>query len=320
METREPTAAIGRNEPGISVVIPCFNSERLVRRCIESVIDQAASVIEVIVVDDGSTDSSLEVIKEFSSLVTWKTGPNQGACAARNLGLSLVRSEHVIFLDSDDFLNTHALSGVAPFLTEPADLYFCGYNVSDEGGDLRSISAADLDPKTLDDLVRTLILDAFFPPVSLIWRTDFVRQIGGWGTSLRHQDAELVYRALAALPTFRTLDVQLGTYYQHSGPRISGKMSSATLHSCIDVFESTNTRMNAVPNLRSWREYGSLWAYSVMTMAARSGDRGAYERAYSLWKAAGGKSRERRSSFLLAELVLKPFWFHRLKRTVSKIL
>ena len=75
--------------PSISVIIPCWNAEKWIARAIQSVLDQDYPNKEIIVIDDGSTDGSLEIIKSFGDKIRWETGPNRGACAARNTGLAI---------------------------------------------------------------------------------------------------------------------------------------------------------------------------------------------------------------------------------------
>ena len=88
----------------VSILIPCFNAESWVAQAIQSALAQTWSEKEVIVVDDGSKDGSLEVIKSFGSRVHWETGPNRGGNVARNRLLELARGQWLQYLDADDYL------------------------------------------------------------------------------------------------------------------------------------------------------------------------------------------------------------------------
>jgi glycosyltransferase involved in cell wall biosynthesis len=90
--------------PLVSILIPCFNAECWITQCIESALAQTWPEKEVIVVDDGSTDHSLDIIQSFGDRIRWKTGPNHGANAARNRLLELSRGEWLQYLDADDYL------------------------------------------------------------------------------------------------------------------------------------------------------------------------------------------------------------------------
>jgi hypothetical protein len=90
--------------PLVSIVIPCFNAAHLVGEAIESALCQDGPDSEVIVIDDGSTDESLSVIRSYGERVRWESGPNRGACAARNRGLAMAKGEWIQFLDADDLL------------------------------------------------------------------------------------------------------------------------------------------------------------------------------------------------------------------------
>ncbi|MCQ2915064.1 MAG: glycosyltransferase [Alphaproteobacteria bacterium] len=101
----------------ISIVIPVFNTEKYIKRCIESVLkqdflDDESNEIEIICVNDGSTDNSAEILdyydREYNNILTYSQ-ENQGLSAARNTGLEHVSGNYVLFLDSDDCLPTYAL-------------------------------------------------------------------------------------------------------------------------------------------------------------------------------------------------------------------
>ena len=100
------------NAPDISVIIPVYNVERYLRQCLDSVCAQTAQNIEIICVDDGSTDSSPDILKEYAakdSRFVIVRQENAGAGAARNNGLSRAAGRYLSFLDSDDFFEPDML-------------------------------------------------------------------------------------------------------------------------------------------------------------------------------------------------------------------
>jgi glycosyltransferase involved in cell wall biosynthesis len=95
--------------PLVSIIIPCYNSEKYIAEAIESALNQTYPNIEVVVIDDGSTDDSLNIINKYSNKIIFKSQKNSGAPAARNYGLTFVNSEYINFLDADDLLLPEAV-------------------------------------------------------------------------------------------------------------------------------------------------------------------------------------------------------------------
>jgi Glycosyl transferases group 1/Glycosyl transferase family 2 len=94
-------SASGKEKPMISVVIPTYQHARAIRACIDSVLAQTYSNLEIIVVDDGSTDDTQEVLRKFGKKIVVIHQKNQGGNAARNRGLSVAKGEYVICADAD---------------------------------------------------------------------------------------------------------------------------------------------------------------------------------------------------------------------------
>src|SRR5690606_31722168 len=90
--------------PKVSILIPCYNAERWIGSAIQSALDQTYSDVEVIIVDDGSKDKSVEAIRKFDGEVRWETGPNRGGNPTRNRLLELATGEFLQYLDADDYL------------------------------------------------------------------------------------------------------------------------------------------------------------------------------------------------------------------------
>jgi len=89
-------------EPLVSVVMPVYNSEKYLQRAIDSVFNQSYKNYEFIIIDDGSTDGSVEIINEYKNKIVYVYQENAGASAARNKGIEVSKGELIAFLDSDD--------------------------------------------------------------------------------------------------------------------------------------------------------------------------------------------------------------------------
>lgn len=111
MENKEFTNIIKKKEIKVSVIIPVFNVEKYIERCLKSIIEQTLSDIEIIVINDGSTDRTEEKIKNFLSdnRIIYISQENKGQSFARNKGLSIAKGEYISFIDSDDYIDNDFL-------------------------------------------------------------------------------------------------------------------------------------------------------------------------------------------------------------------
>ena len=94
----------------VSIVIPVYNVEKYIERCLKSILNQTLDSIEVIVIDDGSTDNSGKICDEFSTKyknVKTFHKRNGGVSSARNLGISIAKGEYIGFVDPDDFIHVN---------------------------------------------------------------------------------------------------------------------------------------------------------------------------------------------------------------------
>lgn len=94
--------------PSVSVIIPVYNVEKYLRKCLESVINQSFKNIEIICINDGSPDNSINILEEYKAKdnrISVISEENKGVSYTRNLGIELAKGEYIFFLDGDDFLS-----------------------------------------------------------------------------------------------------------------------------------------------------------------------------------------------------------------------
>lgn len=120
-----------RRQAVISVIVPVYNAEAYLSRCMESILNQTYRDIQVICVNDGSTDSSgdmLEELRRRDGRVQVACRENSGLSASRNAGLELAEGECVMFVDADDWLDEHACAdAMKAMLGRDADIVFWSY-------------------------------------------------------------------------------------------------------------------------------------------------------------------------------------------------
>lgn len=124
----------------ISVIVPVYNVEQLVERCLDSLINQTLKNIEIIVINDGSTDGSLDIVKQYSikypNLVKLIEQENAGLSETRNKGIDLSSGKYIYFIDSDDYIEPQTLDTLLKIAQENnADYVIDGFNTVEENGD-----------------------------------------------------------------------------------------------------------------------------------------------------------------------------------------
>ncbi len=184
---------------GVSVIIPCYNAAATLGTTIASALAQDVPV-EVIVVDDGSSDSSLAVARTFEPAVRVIAGPNRGASAARNRGIAETSAKWIVFLDADDLLERGTLKQrLDAANASNADVVICDWlDVHDDGagrvttGVHRSIDWAALEANA--ELATAVHVWA--TTAAVLYRRSVVDKIGGFRPDLPIiQDARFLFDA-----------------------------------------------------------------------------------------------------------------------------
>jgi len=200
--------------PLVSIIIPCYNAEKYVAEAIQSALDQTYSNCEVIVIDDGSTDGSLDVIKSFGDKIKWETGPNRGGCAARNRGFDLSRGEWIQYLDADDALHSEKIQHQMKLAISRKDAIIDSkvIFVHDDSTRLAysQYCSCDLEIRGVDYFIkrktRTLqdelqfnnaISSGYSYTISWLTPRNLIEKVGEWDVSLKIlQDHEYFHRIL----------------------------------------------------------------------------------------------------------------------------
>lgn len=203
--------------PSISVVVPVFNREQLIERCLDSILRQTLLPKEIIVVDNGSVDSTYHTVKEWMtknslSGVNMKllSEESPGACAARRKGLENATGDYLIFFDSDDEMHSDLIEKAANVISSNPETDIVCWKVRIHQLD-KSIKIPAFITK---NIIESHLIHTLLRPQGYMVRKDFLVKAGGWQKSVDvWNDYELGLRLLIKKPILKAIDEILAEIY-----------------------------------------------------------------------------------------------------------
>lgn len=240
----------------VTVVIPCYNRQEFVKETIESALAQTYGNIEVIAVDDGSTDGTRQVLDSYNGRIRVLEHPgrvNKGQSAAINLAMRSSESEYVAILDSDDLWRESKIERQVNFLENNTDIglvYSNGHAIDQHGEYLYKLFPPD--HMEMNSPGR-LLLDCYVsvPSNSLVRRSIF-KKAGEFDEEMRAaQDHDMILR-LAEITKFAFLDEDLWSYRRHANS-ISSNDAIRRWELGFKILEKACERYDYGPKIRRER-------------------------------------------------------------------
>ena len=216
--TAAPVASVG-----VTICIPSFNRADLIRETLDSILAQTSPHWEALIVDDGSTDDSLDVIAEYSKRdarvrMLKRDRLPKGACTCRNIAVENARKNCVMFLDTDDILAPFCVQQRLEAIEKEKAADFVIFPMLLFQTDVSKASHFWNVENGQDDLLRVLRLDPICQGTGTLWRADSFKRLGGWNEDLKiWQDIELHVRAFTAnLRFMKRFDLSPDVYLRES--------------------------------------------------------------------------------------------------------
>lgn len=195
----------------VSIVIPAYNAAWCIERAVQSVLDQTYRPIEVIVVNDGSTDDTVPVLQRFGQAIRIVDKPNGGLSFARNAGISAARGEYIAFLDADDWWLPEKLARQVDLLESDPSIGFCSTTTKavDETGNLvREWRCPPIQRSALHTIFSRNATVAGSGS-SVMVRSEVLQRAGFFDESLRSLEDIDMWMRLASISGYRCLDEPL---------------------------------------------------------------------------------------------------------------
>ena len=223
-----------------SVIVPIYNNEKYLPRCIDSILSQTFYDFELILVDDGSTDNSGLICDEYAEKdkrihVYHKS--NGGVSSARNLGLDNAVGKYVVFIDSDDYLDSNYLESFV--YCESVDIIIVGYVIEDENGEIVAEKRYNYDTFTNNQFADAFVSGLF----NYVWGKAFrksviTRSFAHFDERLNvSEDTVFVVDVLSKVQKICVLESQGYHYIKYSHETLTNRFSMIEL---IDSIEASN--------------------------------------------------------------------------------
>lgn len=217
----------------VSIIIPSYNRANLISETLESILSQTYRSIEILVIDDNSSDGTHSIVKKYvdkySDLVFLYSNIGKGACAARNTGLSFARGEYIQFFDDDDIMLTnHIEKKVLAIEANNVDFVTCNYTFF--CSETKEICGFK-DIATIDHNISSHLLCKAFPTPSFLCRRGAIEVIGFWNNSIKKmQDLAYFHRLFLKGLTGFYLNESLFTVRVHGNSITSNQAKSYIGH------------------------------------------------------------------------------------------
>ena len=286
----------------VSVIIPTYNRKDLLERAVHSALDQTGADLEILIMDDGSTDGTREAWEDREdSRIRYVHLPHGGACKARNEGLARARGDYAAFLDSDDTWEKDKLERQIAFLQETgADIVFCAFRHWDTRGAMTRRPGDWLPAGQVRK--QQLLAENAVSTQTVLGKTECLRQTGFDEAFPRMQDWDFALRMTEQYQVWYDPTPRADVYLQ--GDSISGDPEKA--FRAIGMLHEKN-RKDYAENfpaakalMTAYYEFGSGAGQSCVTGCLRlaSPGRGLRENAYILCRTGWLRLKQARSGCL----------------------
>lgn len=229
----------------ISVIVPIYNMEKYIRKCVDSVINQTYKNCEIILVDDGSTDNCPEICEEYAQkddrvVVIHKK--NGGLSSARNAGLEVCKGEYIAFVDSDDFIEPNYLEYMYKKSKEQnADIVICGINWIDEKNNCIKSKEFRIENAVLkDDNVFSCFYQRYNGAIIPAWNKLYKKNIFADVRFVQGKINEDIFVCIGALNNAKvvvTVEEKLYNYLQRNNS-ISNSKNGEKSFDLVDAYRS----------------------------------------------------------------------------------
>ncbi len=205
----------------VSVIVPVYNVEKYLKKCLDSLVKQTLNDIEIIVVNDGSPDNSQAIIDDYVSryknIRSYKK-KNGGLSDARNYGLKYAKGDYISFVDSDDYIDESMLEKMyTKAISNNFDLVVCNLKEVDEGGAILKEVSSNIFKDTYGVSIKSVMLNLYPSAWNKLYRKELFNHKVFFKKGVWFEDVEFIYRLIPYIKSIGIVSDALYFYVQRKG-------------------------------------------------------------------------------------------------------
>lgn len=217
----------------VSIIVPVYNTENYIERCLNSLVNQTLEDIEIIVVNDGSTDNTGKILQKYRDKIKIIEQKNSGIATTRNKGLEIATGKYIAFVDSDDWLEIDAIEKLYnKAIDNDFDCVMCNYWYIDDKKKWNGVVSATKDITNINDKKEFII--KMFPVIwDKLYKREKIKNFkfkdGVWA-----EDVEYLYRIMSNINSIGIVEDKLYYYYQRE--KSDSRLYDKRVYDYIDNF------------------------------------------------------------------------------------
>jgi glycosyltransferase involved in cell wall biosynthesis len=245
----------------VSIVVPAYNHARFLAQAVDSVLAQTHPEVELLVLDDGSTDGTRQVLEKYGRRFQWETQANLGQAATLNKGWARAGGEILSYLSADDYLHPEAVARAVECLERNPDavLSYCDFTQVDEDGRVLDMIC------TPEFSFEAMVLEGVCAPgPGAFFRRSAYARAGGWNEGLKRIPDFEYWLRMAQLGRFQRIAEVLAYYRVHAGAQSFSAVDDARAEEIVAVLDAYLAQPTA-----PLRERSSEARANALLLAAR---------------------------------------------------
>lgn len=246
----------------ISIIVPIYNAEKYIDKCIESILNQTKQELEVILINDGSTDKTEQIISLYNdNRIKYYKNKNQGIGKTRNYGISRASGKYIMFVDSDDYLEKDACELLFEKAEEDnLDMVICDFYEEFETGQKREERIIDFKNTTVKETPE-LLYKVNLSPWNKLYNADMIKANNIiFEENLKYEDTPFVFISMDKAKKIGKVNKCLNHYIIHSNSETTVRDEK-----CFDIFEIIEIVRRYFKDKKYATEYLNKWTVWIVT-------------------------------------------------------